>query len=449
VQKRADLRSFHARYKNECSQMSTATHTDEARSTNPDLPRPEEIAEQLRSLLASPTFHGSKRCQQFLEYVCEKSLAGEIGALKERSIALDVFGRHLDEEGHAEDTIVRVSAREVRKRLAQYYVTPEGAASAILIELPSGSYAPRFHYARLPEPKVMQPAEAVPQPAVPNRRRLFLVAGVCIAAVLAVTVAVVRWSTTDPRAAAFQSFWAPVFHSSQPLLVGVGHPIVYQPSHRAAMLSAKRREPFSPFPVQRPIDVPPDELTGADMIPVFNQYVGFGDMVAANEVSQMLALRSRTVRLMLASSIPFADLKQSQTYLIGSVSNHWTMELGEGWRYRFGWTAEQQPEFYDSLPGQKREWTIPSQDDGSTSDDYSMICRIHNSPTGMLLIVSAGIKQFGTEAAGRILADPVALGTILNKLPPGWEGKNLQVILHMKVIGNTPAQPELVASHVW
>ncbi len=144
--------------------MSTATHTDEARSTNPDLPRREEIAEQLRSLLASPTFHGSKRCQQFLEYVCDKSLAGEIGALKERSIAIDVFGRHLDEEGHAEDTIVRVSAREVRKRLAQYYVTPEGAAAAILIELPSGSYAPRFHYTRLPEPKILQTAQTVPEP---------------------------------------------------------------------------------------------------------------------------------------------------------------------------------------------------------------------------------------------------------------------------------------------
>jgi hypothetical protein len=436
--------------------MSTATHADEARSTNPDPPRPEEIAEQLRAVLASPTFSGSKRCQQFLEYVCEKSLAGETGALKERSIALDVFGRHLDEEGHAEDTIVRVSAREVRKRLAQYYVTPEGSASAVLIELPSGSYAPKFHYAKPPErktaevlvPPAIEVPVAIPAPEAPRRTRL-VVAVMSLAIVIAGSAAIVRWRTDDPRTAAFQNFWAPVFHASEPLLIGVGHPIVYQPSHRAAMLSAQRREPFSPFPVQRPIDVPADELTGSDMIPVFNQFVGFGDMVAANEVSQMLALRSRTVRLMLASSIPFADLKQSQAYLIGSVSNRWTMELGQGWRYRFGWTSELQPEFYDSLPGQKREWRIPSQDDGSTPEDYSMICRIHNSPTGRLLIVSAGIKQFGTEAAGRILADPVALGTILNKLPPGWESKNLQVILHMRVIGNTPAQPELVASHVW
>jgi hypothetical protein len=442
--------------------MSTATRADDAKLAGPDVPRPEEITEQLRHLLSSPPFHGSKRCQQFLEYVCEKSLAGEVGALKERCLAIDVFGRQPEVAGHGEDTIVRVSAREVRKRLAQYYSTPEGAAAAILIELPSGSYAPEFHYTASAKRKIeaqveIEPASA-PLPSGPEaspaisspapRPRRFLVLGVCLALAVAGAAVYTRWSTTDSRSAAFQRFWAPVFRASEPLLIGVGHPLVYQPSHRAAILS-EQRMPATPFPVQHPLDLPPGELNGSDMIPVFNQFVGFGDMVAANEVSQMLAHRSRTVRIMLASSIPFADLRQSQTYLIGSLSNHWTMELGQSWRFRFGWTADWQPEFIDTFPGSKREWTIPSRDDGSTPEDYSMICRIHNSPTGKLLIVSAGIKQFGTEAAGRILADPSALGPILNQLPAGWEEKNLQLILHMRVIGNTPAQPEVVAWHVW
>jgi hypothetical protein len=68
--------------------------------------------------MASPPFHGSKRCHQFLEYVCEQALAGETGALKERAIAIAVFGRQPHSD-LGEDTIVRVGAREVRKRLAQ------------------------------------------------------------------------------------------------------------------------------------------------------------------------------------------------------------------------------------------------------------------------------------------------------------------------------------------
>src|SRR6266702_1074677 len=112
-------------------------------------PSPEDVRRQLRNILASPAFHGSKRCQQFLEYVCEKFMEGQPGALKERTIAVEVFGRH-PESDLAEDTIVRVGAREVRKRLAHYYVTPEGAASEIRIDLPVGSYAPEFHYLSTP-----------------------------------------------------------------------------------------------------------------------------------------------------------------------------------------------------------------------------------------------------------------------------------------------------------
>jgi hypothetical protein len=64
-------------------------------------------------------------------------------------------------------------------------------------------------------------------------------------------------------------------------------------------------------------------------------------------------------------------------------------------------------------------------------------------------MVAAGLKQFGTEAAGRLLADPEQLGAILRKLPAGWESRNLQVVLHARVIGNTPAQPEVEDWHVW
>ena len=54
-------------------------------------PTPQEIQTQLLRVLASPAFHGSKRCHQFLEYVCDKALSGETGALKERTIAIEVF----------------------------------------------------------------------------------------------------------------------------------------------------------------------------------------------------------------------------------------------------------------------------------------------------------------------------------------------------------------------
>ncbi len=409
-------------------------------------PQPDEIRRQLACVLASSVFHGSKRCQQFLEYVCERSLAGDMGALKERTIAVEVFGRQ-PQIDLGEDTIVRVGAREVRKRLAQYYVTPEGAAAEIRIDLPSGSYAPEFHFVvAAPEKPVLIPVVEPPPPRV--NRRLILI---CALAGIAVAALVWRLTVPTPAADAFNRFWDPVFHSHDPLLIAMAHPIVYHPSGHALRLSEQNQSPQE-IPFQRPINVPPNELNGSDLVPVFNQYVGFGDMIAANEVTAMLARKSRSVRVRLASGIEFADLRKAQTLLIGAVTNRWTLEMQQAWRFRLSWKPGTSTIIVDTQakPGQgASQWTVSAKDDGSTPDDYLLVCRIHSAYTGGLILAGAGLKQFGTEAAGRLLADPDQLGTILRKFPPGWENKNLQVVLHARVIANTPAMPEVVASYVW
>jgi hypothetical protein len=413
-------------------------------------PSPEEIHRQLQIILNSPAFHGSKRCQQFLEYVCGKSLSGESGALKERTIAIEVFGRQ-PQSDLGEDTIVRVGAREVRKRLAQFYVTAEGVASEIRVDLHPGAYAPEFHYcAPSPEEVVAPAAPAVPaagtRPARRWRRGAIFALGLTAVAAIAV-FAVVKVSGANPNVEAFQRFWDPVFRAPEPMLLAVAHPIVYHPSWRAMKLSEATQPPRE-TQAQRAIQVPPKALDGSDLIPVFNQYVGFGDMVAANEVSAMLARKSKVARLRMASGVVFEDLRKTPTLLIGAVTNRWTMELQQAWRFRFRWTEEMRTVIVDTQ-GSGQEWSIPAKEDGSAPEDYVLVCRIRHSFTGGTLMVAAGLKQFGTEAAGRFLTDPEQLGAILRKLPAGWDAGNLQFVLHARVIGNTPAQPEVVASHVW
>jgi hypothetical protein len=414
-----------------------------------DSPTPEEIQRQLRNILTSPAFHGSKRCHQFLRYVCEKSLSGEAGTLKERTIAIEVFGRN-PQSDLGEDTIVRVGAREVRKRLAQYYVTPEGAASEILIDLLPGSYVPEFRHVSAQKVKDSQSVVLLADERRRPRWLLSAISGggfVVLAALAGLTIA--KWPGANPNAEAFNRFWEPAFRAPEPLLLAVAHPIVYHPSRRASALSAENA-PQTGMPVQRPIQLPPNAaLDGSDLVPVLNQYVGFGDMVAATEVSAMLARKSKAVRVRLASSIEFADLRKAQTLLIGAITNRWTMELQPAWRFQFSPASGLRTVIIDTSPESRREWSIPAKDDGSAPEDYILVCRIRNSVTGGLQLVTAGLKQFGTEAGGRLLADPDQLGVILRKIPAGWETKNLQIVLHARVIGNTPAQPEVVAWHVW
>jgi hypothetical protein len=237
-----------------------------------------------------------------------------------------------------------------------------------------------------------------------------------------------------------------VFNSPAPFLIAMAHPLVYHASGRATKLSEAALPP-PVIPQQRSIQVPPEKLNGNDLIPVYNQYVGFGDMVVATEVSSMLAVYKKGVRVRLASNVEFADFRRAPALLVGAVTNRWTMEMQRAWRYRFQYTPGTRTVIADTV--EKREWSIPVKDDGSAGDDYLLVCRVRSSDTGALIIVAAGLKQFGTEAAGNLLADPDQLGPILRKLPANWDLKNVQLVLHARVIGNTPAQPEVVAIHVW
>ncbi len=415
-------------------------------------PKPEEVQSQLRVILASPHFHASKRCQQFLEYVCEKSLAGKAGDLKERTVAIDVFGRPPQSE-LAEDTIVRVGAREVRKRLAQFYVSPEGVASRVKIDLPAGSYAPEFHYvAPLIETEVVPPVSAPATLAPVRRRPALLIAGIVLVLV-ALIVGLLRLTGIAHKPDILTKFWQPVFASNEPLLVGVAQPLVYHPSLRALKLNESRLPP-SEIPMQRPLQLSPKELDGSDLIPVPDQYVGYGDMVAANQITAMLARRGKSVRLRFASTISFADLRQTPVLLVGAITNHWTMEFQPGWRFQFTFHPASSSVIVDTAdkpaPGEaQRQWSVPAKGDGSATEDYVLICRLKNASTGGFIVVVAGVKQFGTEAAGRVVTDPDQLALVVHDLPAGWENKNLQVVLHVRVIGNTPAQPDVAASYVW
>ena len=125
------------------------------------------IGMQLERVLASPAFCQSKRCQAFLRYVADAYLAGGVDRLKERCIGFEVFHRDADYDT-ARDSIVRTTAAEVRKRLAQYYLDAE-RENEIRIILPHGSYCPEFRAPAAPAVSAPTPEPALaiepPRPA--------------------------------------------------------------------------------------------------------------------------------------------------------------------------------------------------------------------------------------------------------------------------------------------
>src|ERR1700691_5736286 len=102
----------------------------------------EMICAQLDLLIQDEVFRSSKRSVAFLKYVVEMTLNGSADQIKERTIGVEVFGRHPSYDTNL-DHIVRTAATELRKRLATYYVD-EKHRSELRMTLVPGSYIPRF-----------------------------------------------------------------------------------------------------------------------------------------------------------------------------------------------------------------------------------------------------------------------------------------------------------------
>lgn len=104
------------------------------------LPAASQVHDQLAKILASEIFKRSQRSAAFLQFVVEQTLSGRAEFIKARTIAIAVFDRRLDDHPD-DDSIVRIQAGRVRKRLTQYY-QEEGARDPVHISIPKGSYNP-------------------------------------------------------------------------------------------------------------------------------------------------------------------------------------------------------------------------------------------------------------------------------------------------------------------
>ena len=121
---------------------------------------PEHIELTLAAVEASQAFRGSPRHRALLRFMVEHMVAGDLAALKETVIAIAVFGRPVARFDPKLDSIVRVEARRLRRRLDAYHAG-EGREATLRIELPVGSYVPSVR-ARPQE----EPADAARQRAL-------------------------------------------------------------------------------------------------------------------------------------------------------------------------------------------------------------------------------------------------------------------------------------------
>jgi hypothetical protein len=198
---------------------------------------------------------------------------------------------------------------------------------------------------------------------------------------------------------------------------------------------------------QKPDLQPNDKLTWSDMIEYPDYGLAVGDVYTAVQLSSLFGQNGKKNQVRIGGNYSFEDLRNSPAVIIGAFNNRWAMQMTSSLHFRFASEGDQSIIREEAPTG--RRWYSKSDSNGKALEDYALVTRLLNSKTGRFVVIVAGIRSYGTQAAGEFVASPEYLETGLKTAPPGWEGKNMQILLETPVTDGLPGPPQVVATYVW
>ncbi len=404
-----------------------------------DLPRSEVLAE-LDRVLESHQFRASKKCSRFLRHIIEAAVDGRFDCLKERTLGVDVFDREAHYDTN-QDPIVRGTAGEVRKRLAQYYLeAPDGE---LRFSLPPGSYIPEAHYVA-PRPPQASPAVVRLTAGSPKRNRRMQAA---VASALLLTVLILSlWLLSRPTSV--DRFWAPIV-GGKSVLVCMGQPQFYtfHPDTARVLNSWFANGQYSPSPAPPLNSVPLNAI-----VPMWDKSVALADAQAFSQLVNLFARRRKQVDLRGERSVSLSDLRGRPTILIGAFDNEWTLNLAGELRFYFDTDEQTHAQIIrDRQRPAATDWKLvdawpPGKD---INKDYALVSRVVNRTTEQTVVILGGISQYGTEAAAEFVTNPTYFKGALTQAPNNWYRKNIQIVLSTRVLSGVSGPPTVVAAYFW
>jgi hypothetical protein len=395
------------------------------------------IEEQLERLLANRHFSHSRRFPAFLRFVVEKTLAGNTDVLKERTLGIEIFGRAADYDTSS-DPIVRVTAGEIRKRIAQYYQEPDHQAE-LRISLDAGSYVPQFHWPRerqagaSPEAQaqgaggVVEPATHPIVAASPGSRRWFAIAAGLLAGIAVVTGLGFAWHSEHRSPIDF--FWGPVLKADDPALLC----IVDRDQNQNLAVDAQ-------------------DPSRQQMVKTSMRAVNFDDLSAIVKVGSVLLSHDKKFTMKGADATTLTDLRNGPTIFVGAFDNPWTMRLTKPLRFHFGNDPDFKQEWIsDSTSSKPPEWFTlrPVLETANNYREYAIVARFTDPNTGQLCVIAAGIGQGSTLAAGEFLTQPAELENLEHIAQAQGNKQNIEVVLSTQIIDGQPGTPKIEATYFW
>lgn len=395
------------------------------------------ILREMEQILASPQFCNSKRYPALLEYIVRTTLDGRASELKERTLGIEVFGRNPTYDTNS-DTIVRYTAGEVRKRLLLYY-SEHASHSGIRIALPPGSYVPEFQPAddhhqeldREPESHAPEADEAeagtqgtagahTPAEPPPHSWRALLLAGAVVVVLAAGAIGWWRWHAGVQQETAVDGFWAPVLRDQHSIVLCTGS-VVFDLNHYSGVTTAHRDLDYT--------------------------FVSMQIASAITQVANTVNHAGQSTQLVYSAATPITELRERSVVLLGAYNNDLTMRLLAPLRYHF--PPEPDEGIADRNQGPqsvlKRDRTQPY----SSTADYAIVARFHDTTTDGWVVALAGLGRNGTEAAAQFATSPHYLTALRDRLGAGFSRSNVEVVLKIDVVEGKTGAPTIQDVYTW
>lgn len=414
----------------------------------------DEVRAALTSVLESESFATSRRCRDFLACVVELTLAGDYESLTERFLGVKLFGRSVDYET-ATDSIVRVRANDVRRRLTQYYSTSSSEVK-VRIEIPAGGYVPEFQWHTNPAPddtaklaalptdewNLSAPAAGVSVNAAPTRRWWSSQAAFLWGSVALLAICVAMFMSLRVRHQNnFDAFWRPVLDAP-------GQPVLNLPTTDTFQLTMNSERTLTPLRNLQPGQSLKLEL--GDFIGFHDWHVSLPVLQATLSVALALDHKGKTPLVRIGTDLRRDELRGHPVIAIGSFSNPWTEATVSGLRFTFdrGASDTGAPRIRDAQNPQ-RSWELFHTYPAPQDKDYAIITRTFDPETREPFVSLAGLHSFGNQIAGEFVSQESSWNEVARRAPSGWQKMNLQILLEADIVGTTPGSPKIVDVYFW
>jgi hypothetical protein len=394
----------------------------------------DSVLRQLDRILNNSVFRSSRRYPALLKFIVEQTLDGRGDEIKERVLGIEVFGRAPDYDTNT-DHVVRTSAGEVRKRLAQYYVEA-GRDDEIRIEVPPGAYVAQFRLAS--ENLSSRQIVALTEPAPEAKPRRFWPAGrvaqvsIIVSLALNGILAIALFMAANPwagGATTLQRFWDPVFSSAGTVLICVGlHDGPGAPGETQPADSAATTLPLDPL----------------------MHRVAMADLLALARVASYAGERHVPYRVLDPIATSLSDLRNEPTILIGVGNNNWTTRMTGQLRFNFVFAGPNSPvAIVDKRDPSRKDWLRSTDPATESSKDFAVVSRLVDPTIEQMVVIVGGLGPHGTEVAGEFITDPDQIRKLEAYAPSGWKDKNLQVVLSTQVVKGSSGPPKIEAVYFW